>query len=668
MPDHHSSKPSAPHYPHLFTPGTIGSVSIPNRVVQLPMGTSLIDHGRVTERDVLFQEERARGGVGLIITGAAIVHPTSRFPERIITEAWDEGGVEMLRSRVRAVQRHGTRMFGQILHLGREQPGGQNNYFPLAPSPIPSPRDPGVPHEMSTAEVRMIVDAFGASAANFKAAGYDGVEVHAAHGYLVAQFLSQASNRRTDAYRGDTLEGRTRFLLELIQEIRTRCGAGYPIGVRLSAVEETPDGLTLDDTLEIVDTLQSAAPVDYVSITAGMRNAYVKDSAVPEGFILGFTEAVKRAVDVPVIAAGRFRHPGLAETALASRQADFIGLGRSLIADPDWATKARNGHPEQIRPCVGFVQDCRIALGGLACAVNARAGREADWGPRSGRAATRRRVVVAGAGPAGLEAARLAADYGHDVVLYERQPACGGQVRVAAAGPTRGELLDFITYLESEVTRLGVDVRLGTAATKPAILADTPDLVVSATGARPLVPSFPFDTDAAVVSVWDLLAGAVTELPRRAVVVDDLAGFWHAISAAEFLAERGVEVELLTPARAVGLAIPPESVAGVHQRLGRNGVRVRPFVKVTGVEGTTICVAETLTGEPSRVSADLVVVRTSLRVNDELLHELEGDVPALAVVGDCAAPRRITHAVLDANMVIRQFNAGQLSAVPMPLF
>ena len=190
------------------------------------MGTGLVEMGRVSERDVAFQEERARAGVGLIVTGA-VVHETSRFPVRIITEAWDEGGVEALRRRVEAVKRHGARIFGQLIHLGRESPGGQTESVPMGPSPIPTPRDPSPPHEMSRAEVRLIVDAFGRSGANFQAAGYDGLEIHAAHGYLVAQFLSPASNRRTDAYRGDTLEGRLRLLVEIIEELRTRCGAGY---------------------------------------------------------------------------------------------------------------------------------------------------------------------------------------------------------------------------------------------------------------------------------------------------------------------------------------------------------------------------------------------------------------------------------------------------------
>src|SRR5436190_8209181 len=220
-------------YPHLFAPGAIGRVTIANRIVQTPMGTALMDMGRVTEREVAFQEERARNGVGLIVIGAAMVHPTSRFPARILVEAWDEEGIDALRTRCEAVQRHGTRIFGQLAHLGRESPGGQTDFAPMGPSPVPHDRDPGIPHEMTRADIGNIVDAFGRSAANFRAAGFDGLEIHGAHGYLVAQFLSPAANRRTDAY-GGTLENRVRLLVEIVEAIRSRCGGDYPIGVRLT--------------------------------------------------------------------------------------------------------------------------------------------------------------------------------------------------------------------------------------------------------------------------------------------------------------------------------------------------------------------------------------------------------------------------------------------------
>jgi len=653
-------------YPQLFTPGTIGGLSIKNRVVQPPMGTGLMLNGKVTEREVAFQEERARGGAGLIVTGAAFVHPTTAFPVRIIVEAFAEDGIEMLRRRCAAVQRHGARIFGQLAHLGREQPGGLTDTIPLAPSPIPSPRDPSVPHAMSAADIGMIVDGFGKSAENFQAGGYDGIEIHAGHGYLVAQFLSPASNLRTDGYRGDTVEGRVRFLREIVEEIRERCGADYPLGARFSGDEETADGMTIDDTRGLVQALQEVAPVDYLSITAGMRGAYVKDTSFAEGYAVPLAAAVKQDVDVPVIAANRIRFPELAEQVLASGQADFIAVGRGAIADPEWVTKATEGRSDEIRPCIGIVQDCRYAHGILSCAVNPRAGREEEWGTLR-RASVRRRVVIAGGGPGGLEAARAAAEAGHEVVLYERDDVPGGQLRVAAAGPTRAELLDFVTHAERELARLGVDVRLGAAATPEAVLADEPDLVVVATGATPLPPAFPFDGAARVVTLWDLLGGRVTEIPARVLVLDDAGGFWHGVSAAEFAAERRASVELLTPARAVGLAIPHESIAHVLRRLRRAGVQLRTLTTVSAVDGARVTISDTVTGEEAETSADLVVVKTLLAARDELVRELEGSGPALVAIGDAAAPRRLSHAVLEANLAVRRFEEGRLGAVAVAL-
>jgi 2,4-dienoyl-CoA reductase (NADPH2) len=513
---------------------------------------------------------------------------------------------------------------------------------------------------MSPADVRLIVDGFGRSAVNFKEAGYDGVEIHAAHGYLVAQFLSRASNRRLDEYRGDTLEGRMRLLLEIVEEIRSRCGAGYPIGVRLSGDEHAPDGMRIDDTLEIVDALQAASPVEYLSITTGMRGSYVKDTTFEEGFALPLSAAVRSIVDVPVIVAGRFRFPQLAEHAIESGQTDLVGVGRALLADPEWVSKTRAGRVDEIRPCIGFVQDCRRQAGGVACAVNARLGREQEWGTPQ-RALRPGRVVVAGGGPAGLESGRVAAEAGHDVVLFESGSELGGQLRIAAAGPTRGELLDVVSYLERELIRLGVEIRVATPATAEAVRVESPDLFVCATGAVPRRPDFPVEGEARVVSVWALLGGDVTELPEIAVVVDDAVGFWHAISAAEYLAERGVDVELLTPGRAVGLAIPEESVAQLNQRLGAADVRLRPSARATGVDGTTLSFEEGPAAKPGQTQAELVVVRTRLRVEDALLHELAGTVPALVAVGDCAAPRRLNHAVLEANLAVRRFDEGRLT-------
>ncbi len=651
-------------YPHLFAAGSIGGVAIANRVVQTPMGTALMEMGRVSEREVAFQEERARNGVGLIVIGAAMVHPTSRFPARILVEAWDEGGIDALRRRCAAVQRHGARIFGQLAHLGRESPGGQTDFAPMGPSPIPHERDPGIPHEMTRADVRNIVDAFGRSAANFREAGFDGLEIHAAHGYLVAQFLSKAANRRTDAY-GGALANRARLLVEIVEEIRSRCGRDYPVGVRLTGDDYVDGGLTLDDTRRVATLLQEAAPVDYVSLTTGLRSYYVKDTTFAEGFALELARTLKRDLDVPLIVAGRIRRPETAERALAEGMTDFVGIARAQLADPEWVAKSRDGGTDRIRPCIGIVQDCR-RNDGIACTIHARTGREAEWGPER-RAAVSRRVVVAGGGPAGLEAARVAAEAGHAVVVHERLDVLGGQLRIAAAGATRAELLDFVSYLERELRRLGVEVRLGSDATPETVLVDNPDLVVCAAGATPEPPAFPAAGGARVVTVWDLLGGGVADIPGKAVVVDDGSGFWHSISAAEYLAERGAEVELLTPAPGVALAIPHESVRNVTQRLGAHGVRVRILARVVAVDGARVVLAEGFGAAPAELEAELVVVRTALRANDGLARALDGAGPAVATIGDASAPRRLNHAVLDANLALRAFDDGRLQTTAFAL-
>lgn len=276
---------------------------------------------------------------------------------------------------------------------------------------------------------------------------------------------------------------------------------------------------------------------------------------------------------------------------------------------------------------------------------------------------------MAGGGPGGLEAARVAAEAGHRVVLFERTAMLGGQLRVAAAGPTRRELLDFVAYEERALSRLGVDVRLGVAASSSTVLAESPELVVCATGATPTAPEFRVDGGARVVSVWDLLGGAVDERTERAVVIDDGSGFWHAVSAAELLAERGAAVELLTPARAVGLTIPHESAGNTMRRLRGHGVRFRTMVKVTSVTGRALALSDTVTGESvDGAEADLVVVRSTLRSNEELSRELDGKVDALALIGDCASPRRLTHAVLEANRALQKFGTGQLNSSPTIVF
>ena len=659
-------------FPALFSPFSVAGLELRNRIVMTAMGTRLSRDGLVGEADVAWLEERARGGVGLIVTGGQLPSASAGFGTVMgvpgnasgLVEAYRDTGITRQRTRVDAVHRHGARIIGQLVHPGREalsRPGTLGEAVAVAPSGVTTAGGSDLPHALSTSEIRQLVGSFGHSAANLQAAGVDGIEVHAAHGYLIAQFLSPLANRRRDEYGAGSIDDRARFLLEVISEIRRRCGAPFVVGVRLSAEEEVPGGITLDETLAITERL--TGQVDYLSVTVGVRGNYVKDHTSPPGVAVRHAAAVKAATTLPVIVAGRITTPALAEAILESGAADLVGMGRALIADPRFAVKAASGSASSIRPCIGFVQDCRQFLGGVLCGVNASASRERTWSeldePRARRTV---RVVIVGGGPGGLEAARLAAERGHRVVLYERAGALGGQVLLAARSPHRGEMGELIRYLEHEVRRLGVDVRTGVDATAAHVTAEEPDVVVVATGARPPAAMLP-GSGVPVLGTWDVLERDSLGVLRRALVVDDGTGFWPMCSAAERLAELGAAVEIVAPAQGIGMNIPAESAAHLHRRLRSHGVTYTPFTRLRAVTGAIVTVADTITGDERSIETDLVVLQVpSQPVLDAVGY---GDPVAVEHIGDCVAPRRLSNAVFEANRVIRGLD--DVPGLPRPV-
>jgi len=637
-------------YPRLFQPFVSGRLNLANRLVVLPHGTSMVHNGNITDDDIAYYEVRARSKPAMIIGGAIIVHRSSALRSHALVEAYEPRVLEMLQRRADAIHAHGVKVIGQIVHLGREMIGGETEYAPSAPSPIRSPRDPFPPHELTTSEIKILVDAFGETAANLKLSGHDGVEIHGAHGYLVAQFLSPATNQRSDAY-GGTPEKRLRFLLEILEAIRTRCGNDFLLGLRLSGDEEIADGLGIQDTARISGAISKLGSVDYLSITLGTRGYYVKDVTTPDAPAARAAHIIRDACGLPIIVGQRITTPEMAERLLAEGDSDFVGMARAFIADPDWAAKAASGQADRIRPCIGLNQDCRAFAPHLHCAVNPDAGRELlpEFG-LSKPTTSPRRIAVIGGGPGGLEAARVAALRGHRVTLFEATHGIGGQFLYASSVPHRQGLRKFIDHQQGELRHLQVKLELGVRINDAAELQGKFDVAILATGAvaKPLPEEFVGEQ---VMTWFDVLdKGAPTPSDNnRAILIDDGSAFWWTYGVAEALAEAGWKVLIATPATVIASAIPNESVGPLLSRLGRAGTEYRVLTTLYEVGSDGAHLINVTNGEEEVIPCGLVVVQTGRSSVNALAENFQNAIIEFHTIGDCVTPRRMSHAVYEAH-------------------
>lgn len=620
-------------YPHVFQPLEIGGCTITNRIVRAAHST-----GATGESLIAYHEARARGGAALTVLQIAGVHPTSPTDIPVFTDEVLPFYEEMS-ARIHAA---GGKVFQQLWHGGAamERRSLQNFQPLLAPSAVPNPMVGVVPKALTKAMIDELVEAFAVSARRCERGGLDGVELHAAHGYLIGQFLSPATNLREDDY-GGSLENRTRFLREVLAAVRRETSPGFPVGIRISADDQIEGGVDPEESAAIARLVEP--DIDFLDVSlASYWRFHRLLSTLDEG--LGYeiptSEVVTRAVGVPTIVTGRIMTLDHAEHLIKNGVADLVSIVRGMIADPELVAKARDGRESEVRPCIGTSVGCVarfMVAGRMQCVVNTAAGRETSvpFDPED-RVAEPKRILVAGGGPAGLEAARTAALRGHEVVLCEMAGELGGQVRMAASAPHRTDLGAITAFLADELDRLGVTVRLRSPVDPDVIAEVDPDELVVATGTTPRrgfqisAPSKPIPgADLPHVSTsWDVLGfGGRAAVGKRAVVFDD-TGTFEAISVSDALIAAGAEVAFLCRHERLGAKImyPEATVEASRERLFSGPFSFTPAVALREITPEAVVARDLGTYGERSFEADTVVVVSYHECNSDLADYLRGEM------------------------------------------
>jgi mycofactocin system FadH/OYE family oxidoreductase 2 len=650
----------------LFTPYTLKNITLRNRLVMLPHVTFYATADRrPSARLKNYYSERAKGGVGLIVTESQTVHVTGGCDNCV--DASNRAGMLEWRDGVTAVHEQGAKFFAQLTHHGLETFTLFSRREQWGPSPIPNPAVREIPKMMDKRDIAEAVEAFRVSAANVREAGFDGVELKVGHDGLLRTFLSPFYNRRPDEY-GGSPENRARFVLEVLAAVRTAVGDDFPIGFRFCLDEGFPGGYGLADALAYARLFAASGQLDYFSSDMGTWMSVemqVPPMVVPQGFALDAVAALKQATPLPVIAFGRLKRPEQAEQLLAEGKADLVGMARQFIADAEFVNKVKEGRLEEIRPCVACNQECvgRLQnLQAIACVHNPAAGHEAEWGSGTlTRTAQPKKVWVIGGGPMGLKTAEIAAKRGHHVTLIEQGAELGGQVRLAATAPHHAEWGQIVSHLAAQVARLGVNVRLNTQADAAMILAERPDAVIIATGSGPGPLPFALKGNTSVLNEWQVLTN---EQPaNQNVLLYDLGVKFEGAAVAETLAARGNRVQWVTPTFVVGAEIDPTSIGPLRRRLAEHGVQTTPEHTIIEVNDEAVVLFNVLSHRVTAISTALnagvphiesIVIAGNKASHNSLYHELEGKVPALYSGGDAIAPRNVYAAVVDGERIGRE--------------
>ncbi|WP_011582941.1 MULTISPECIES: FAD-dependent oxidoreductase [Chelativorans] len=645
-------------FKHLLSPIRIGNNLVRNRSMSTAHGTGYAVDGKISDQLIEYHMARARGGIGLIVLEATGVNaaPIGAKGGSYLRNS-DDSVLPGYRKLSKALHEEGVVVYTMLSHSGRNTTMGINGTPPRAPSPIPFDRARDIPRPLEIEEIKGIVKAFADAACRAREGGLDGVELSYTHGNLVQQFLSPLTNIREDEY-GGSEENRLRLAREILEAVRTALGDDYTLGIRFSADELVPGGYTIDDGERYARMMVEWGKLDYVSVSAGTngsmwsRSIHYPSISMPEKVLIPYSKRVKQAVDVPVFCIGKITDPAEAEGILAQGEADIVGMTRAHIAEPAIIRKLMDDRIEDIRPCIHWNEGCfaRKQRGGdLGCVFNPRTGREADWDPIV-PVEDYKTVMIIGGGPAGLEAGRVAAKRGHDVVLHEKLDVLGGQVRQLALTPHRRDYRILTDWLERQARKAGVLIRTGSEMTAEKVLEAAPDVVIIATGAKDTLPRIKGADRPGVITARQLLDGA--NVGKR-VVVGDWDGRNMGMSIAEHLAVRGHEVEIVSTTMYIGEDAELMTWHPAYERLQNLGVKLTALAELVEVRDGA-AVVRALNGALTEVACDNVVTCTRGSAAEDLYLGLKGKVPHLYTIGDAFTPRQLEQAVYEGAKVARQ--------------
>ncbi|WP_428909589.1 FAD-dependent oxidoreductase [Niallia sp. Krafla_26] len=621
-------------YNHVLSTGKIGTLTLKNRIVMPGMSTNFAGpNGEVTDRIIKYYEERAEGGVGLIITEfTTIDHELGKgAPNQLRID--HDNFIPELQRLTNAIHKHGAKLFVQLHHAGRQSnsllTGGKQI---VGPSPVMIKAVGEEPRELTTEEVKDLVQKFIQGAVRSKHAGADGVEIHAAHGYLINNFLSPNANVRKDEY-GGSFENRIRFLEEIVVGVKEQCGADYPVIVRLSVDEFDEGGTDVALSKKIAKHLESLG-VDGLHASAGNYNSMetvIESPVFEQGWRVYLAEELKKEVDIPVIAVGNIRQPKYVESIIADGKADFVAIGRGHIADPEWVRKVSEGREAEIRMCISCLH-CVYSKEYIECSVNARAGRELEF-PHFEKVDEPRHVVIVGGGPGGMEAARVLTEKGYSVTLFEKNDQLGGQLKLVTEPVYRKKTKWYVEYMKNELNRLRVDVRLNTEATLAEIQSLNPYAILLATGSQPFTPEIEGVDLPNVCHYIDVKKEKKVLNDQRVAV---LGSGMVCYSTSKGLAEKGNTVTYVELPTKSGSKISGATRLRLFEKLKKLGVHIITDHKVEKIQETGVLLEDTQTSGQKKVEVDQVVVAMGVTAYNPLEEMLKAHFEHVFVIGDAA--------------------------------